>query len=544
MNLNLQIVIGELEDHKFEGWFSNAFDEFPCAYPKIYEGGKFESRPLYVANAEQLPENPIAPDGASIVCLGNPPEAYFQYPFNIISTKEQLSLVSVENELLDIFDRYETWRQSIDEAIEKHLPLKEIARTAVPIVGNPILLQTLDLFMLFHLTDCLEGASPELLKKYSEFSGVPKVPIPDNYHIDYDYMVELVSDPMFEEADRTVKPKMFDSPRFEFRCLYYNIVVDGRYVARVLFDEVTRKFSSKDYSLIVILGQYLGKALKDMDTEKLGWPKDFDIVVGELLSHKLVKESRIIQVLKLMGWEIHDEYCCVVLTAIAYDTSEGLLRERAQVVSKAFPACTYQVVDEKIVLLINISKSKMSRSEMISTSATEFRDSLLIAGYSSSYDNFMNLYYYYLQACKTLEVGRKQDPTRWAFKFEDYQLLAELSECKGRLIPEALYPEGLKRLVDYDRKHKSCLVDVLRIFIENDRNIAATARIGYMNRNTCLYRLKRIGEISKMDLDDPNVRLVLELAFKISEHEEKENAEDTSTIKTDGILQTNTPLSR
>jgi purine catabolism regulator len=92
-----------------------------------------------------------------------------------------------------------------------------------------------------------------------------------------------------------------------------------------------------------------------------------------------------------------------------------------------------------------------------------------------------------------------------------YRLLVLLRES-----PElhAFYHATLVALADYDRRQAGELLKTLEAFFANLGNLARTAAALHIHRNTLLYRLGRIAEISGHDLDDPEERLALWLALK------------------------------
>jgi DNA-binding PucR family transcriptional regulator len=81
--------------------------------------------------------------------------------------------------------------------------------------------------------------------------------------------------------------------------------------------------------------------------------------------------------------------------------------------------------------------------------------------------------------------------------------------------PEILCTSGLLLLREYDEKRSRNYCEVLKTYLENNMNIAKTIRKLYMQRATFLYQLKRITEISQLDLSDYPTRLHLMLSFEI-----------------------------
>ena len=72
----------------------------------------------------------------------------------------------------------------------------------------------------------------------------------------------------------------------------------------------------------------------------------------------------------------------------------------------------------------------------------------------------------------------------------------------------------LGEVIEYDEKHKTELVQTLKLYYQNNQNIQAAARRSFINDGTLKYRLKRIQEISKLDLADPEISLQVQMALK------------------------------
>jgi purine catabolism regulator len=73
----------------------------------------------------------------------------------------------------------------------------------------------------------------------------------------------------------------------------------------------------------------------------------------------------------------------------------------------------------------------------------------------------------------------------------------------------------LSTLSRYDEQHHTDLLPTLGAYFDNNGNMARTAHVLNIHRNTLVYRLGRITDILQLDMDDSNVRLNLHLALKI-----------------------------
>ena len=73
-------------------------------------------------------------------------------------------------------------------------------------------------------------------------------------------------------------------------------------------------------------------------------------------------------------------------------------------------------------------------------------------------------------------------------------------------------------IVKYDEQNNSELLPTLSSFVNNNFNIQATARNSYISSSTLKYRLRKIREFKGFELEDPEVRLSLQLALKLTEY--------------------------
>jgi purine catabolism regulator len=91
-----------------------------------------------------------------------------------------------------------------------------------------------------------------------------------------------------------------------------------------------------------------------------------------------------------------------------------------------------------------------------------------------------------------------------------YELLLSVNPDHLRSFGES----WLSDIVDYDDQHKSELLITLDAYYNSNGNMRLTAKELNIHRNTLVYRLNRIAEITQLDMDDANVHLNLRLALK------------------------------
>ena len=110
-------------------------------------------------------------------------------------------------------------------------------------------------------------------------------------------------------------------------------------------------------------------------------------------------------------------------------------------------------------------------------------------------------------------MGRKLNGPGSLTVFDDLGIYRLLFAVRDTTELRRFHDEALQRLIDYDEHNHADLVRTLGAYFEGRCGPKETAAILGIHRNTVLYRLDRIGEISGLSLDDPHVRLRLHLAY-------------------------------
>ena len=91
-----------------------------------------------------------------------------------------------------------------------------------------------------------------------------------------------------------------------------------------------------------------------------------------------------------------------------------------------------------------------------------------------------------------------------------YRLLLALRDS-GALAPfvrQTLQP------LDDDRRSGDLLLETLKVYFANNGNALRAAQQLHLHRNSMLYRLRRVSELLGQDLENPDVRLSLQVALK------------------------------
>ena len=90
--------------------------------------------------------------------------------------------------------------------------------------------------------------------------------------------------------------------------------------------------------------------------------------------------------------------------------------------------------------------------------------------------------------------------------------------CSKHMNLNMLCPMGLLKLELYDLRNDTQYSNTLYHYLKNERNVTLTSQQLHLHRNSLLYRINRINEITAFNLDDADLRFQLLLAFEIKKH--------------------------
>ena len=110
-------------------------------------------------------------------------------------------------------------------------------------------------------------------------------------------------------------------------------------------------------------------------------------------------------------------------------------------------------------------------------------------------------------------AGDSGHPRIWYY--EQYALYYMVGEqiINLEFWKESPYWTALNDLYQYDREHHTNNVEILYIYLRNERHSSRVGAQLHMHRNNVAYRIGRIEEMLNLDLEDADVRISLLLAF-------------------------------
>ena len=145
----------------------------------------------------------------------------------------------------------------------------------------------------------------------------------------------------------------------------------------------------------------------------------------------------------------------------------------------------------------------------------EFPAASLIGGLSGPTEDLAEWPRVYREAIQAMDVGQRLNLRNQIVEYNSLGVYRLLSELEDNDAVRKFAMQIIGPLVQYDRDHRGSLVQTLSAYFSHHGNISQTAESLFVHRNTLLYRMDRIQELTGQDLNNADMRLALQLSLKL-----------------------------
>ena len=420
-------------------------------------------------------------------------------------------MIKTLEEVQKIFRTFRNWEMRMYHMITNNASLKALGIATLPFLYNPLCMDTASLRNVF----LCERNKPENLRVFAKGEE-------GNYETP-ETIEAFRLDPDFRKSVDELEPTIFPADIMGYRILYYNIRENGIYVCRLMALEVDRPIRQSDFAIIKILAVFIQLAMHRQHIYLDSHPRYLDTCISQLLHGFQPDAENFERAIHEFGWKEESRYLCLVFPVSEKDEELHTVSTMMIKLENSFSGTGVFRGENELIMISDLSEAKCSREEMISQVVYIIRENILKVGVSFSFAKITQLRDYYLQAQAALLIGARVNPMIWCYRYEQYELYDFLHLIHTRYHADTLCPEGLCKLIAYDKKHGTEFTKSLKVYLENDTHITRTIRHLYIQRATFMYHLKRIMEISDFKLDDPNLRLELRIIFMMLEQSDQKN---------------------
>ena len=495
MRLNAHILMDELANRYQVTYFGPVVTQLHLKRPEIYNiyqsNVPFSKNRTYCLLTDMLPDDPICEPGVLLLCIGQEiPERYCQGNIQCICLQEDpKQIIEIFNTVQRIFDKYDDWEYKLQSILHSTASIQEMVDCCEEILPNPIIVIDADLRFLGRSR--IVDIDPALATYRSGKDGKVRL----------DNLKPYLS---FRDTYTKAGPLFYDNNRVYI----WDVWLHDRYLGNVTIPCVYHKYRKSDRWILSILEPYIANALTRYSNNPQLRENILRNTFRDLLDNKpLGEEAR-----RILA-DYTEKAVCLKMKFQKYHAHSQPVSLYCSYIENTLPNCICFEHASSIIAFADISEPE---SEMILTNKVEHlaEELSLIAGISHPFSELVMAQYYALQAKEALRTLQQRKTSQRVAFFGDHVLDFMLRQTTATMPLDTLYSIGIRRILDHDSQSKVSFAKTLHTYLSNAMNITKTALDLQIHRSSFLERLRSIEALLDTDLDDPRVRLYLQLILE------------------------------
>ena len=401
--------------------------------------------------------------------------------------KEDLQLIS--NKIHDLFTRYENWINSLNELMIHKASLKSFIDTSEKLIGNPISVMGENYRMI---------VISDLTAKHVEDGSLPLMKQDELLPIEM--INNFKNNETFKAVAGESKPFYYIDDGLNIPVLCQNIFFNDQYCGRIIMSEPEHPFRPWDPYLLSLLTDYVQAIYIDSSSYSDSTASVSGIIQA-LLNGEALSNSDLQMLYEKTGKKPQSQFIVECIRGSRQDMDNRTMEFFRLQIMREFPDCATAIHNNLVVMLQSVEKGT-TRSDISQQFALFVRESNFRVGISNEFSHLDDFIFFYEEAAAALQYGIQYSPTIWIHHFSSYSFRYLLEYGSSRIPLKLLKASEISALEEYDREHASLLKDTLKVYLQCNQNASKAAELLHIQRRSFYFRLKKIIDISKLDLDN------------------------------------------
>lgn len=445
---------------------------------------------LYIGYANTFLQMAHIPDQSSIICIGklNPQEPV---GFHYVSIAETHSLSSLFNELQDIFLQYNIWERSLHSMLEKQMSLNQFLEVSSDIIGYPM-----------DIIDVNEGTLAATTS--GDLDDIVWREVREGFiHEDTRSNDSIKAD----EIIKNIAPVQFFSSISKRYLLTKAIRIQHHvigFISAHMLQEGSQTFAYGTIQQFDFLTRFIEHRMDADDFHKLsrGWV--FEYMLPELIEGRMSDSDIIKSNLKMIDFCTDGKKVLVVIRSRQRHISDHHLDYLFNQLESMYPKFR-GIVYKGCLIMIDFSASIISTSSTDALFVKWLNSNQMLCGVSNTFENLVDTSAYYTQAERALFYGCICAPQEYIYFYCNYSVQHSYEMLASQMDLRELIHPYMRQILSFLQK-TPFLLDTLRAYLRNERNVRNASKELFVHKNTMVYRLKVIQEKIDCDLDNPEIR--------------------------------------
>ena len=434
----------------------------------------------------------VQQNGADVLCIGA------GGTITIKNISAGLALVIIQS----IFDFYDDWDDALHEAIKSKPPnFQQAIDISTAVFQNPLVLTDANYRVLGISSQYAVDSVDEEWRSLNE-EGYSSVSVVKALNLStYDFSLP-----------RAQIIRLGYSPKFLTDFISVPILHDrtsyGTFGVRLLESRSSRGYMQLAEHFGLTLSAAMSAAENDAP------PEDRRSWLISLLDGRVISDGELAKQLKYKNWDMGDEYLLCSFRARGGERISLRVEEQIHRIFQRQTGCMCIPFKEKLVVLANLRQMPQHQltlqlDELADTFSLIYGMSLPFSGIKPIVDYFQQTEIVARLACSKNVPGGRCD-------YYDYAVDDMLVTALTNKSLYTCHPD-IRMLREYDAENNTEYLSTLHTFLRCERSIVKSSQQLFIHRNTLVYRIKKINELIRCDLEDAYARMYLLLSIQTLE---------------------------
>ena len=392
--------------------------------------------------------------------------------------------------------------------------MNEVVKLTSELVSNPVIIVDSD-FNLLAFQDNILNQYPlvKQLKLVTRQKVFPK-----------DFTDQIPRD--VDNFTLSIKRK-FVGPKLDVTCRIIPIAHSRTIYGYIIVWETVHKLEAIDY--VALESAAATAALerikaKQIEESKLRLKEDFfdDLIDGKIMSLNAVKSLA-----KIHGLNPLKNHIVIVIKIYKNNLNDSLSKIQG-LINAYFEDCDFKantiIKDENIITFVELKTTNGKSAvlgrikeiiQVLSEKLTQFNlDLTFKIGASNICSDILAIGQATNNALKVISISEKMNTDRNLIFYDDLAVYNLIYDNQQEQTMVDFFLTILGDLYEYDKTNGTEYLKTLQSYFEANGNVSLAAKKSFIHRNTFIYRIEKIKEILKNDLNDAEKNFNFQFALK------------------------------
>jgi len=278
--------------------------------------------------------------------------------------------------------------------------------------------------------------------------------------------------------------------------------------------ETLSYFEAAEYAIKVYF--YNLNTVKEVETR---YKNEF---IHDLLFNNITSMDEVIEKSKMWGWDITKAYFVMILEQDEDEDLDQLYTYLENYLSKLAKGIITCLRNESIILICPVKRENIDESfpkvrEKIADFKLKYTSKIATTfsvGLGEIYSSFKDIHKSYQEAKTAIAISRILGERNFVKRFQELGVFRLLYRHDMQVLRD-FYLETLGKIIEYDKDNKGDLIQTLEALFDNNMDWKKTAEKLFLHVNTLRYRIRKIEELLRIDLNKLENQSNLFIALKI-----------------------------